>query len=160
MALDAALEIVGQSQGPIRGSLTVVGHEGDIRVAAVHHLLVSPRDATTGQPSGRRQHGELTVTKEVDSATPKLLAAWVRNEKLTTWKLDLLGIDAAGRSVLAYTIELTEAAVSKVELVLPSTFDPANRSVPAHEKVSFVYVGITWTWAGSVSASDRWADMS
>jgi type VI secretion system secreted protein Hcp len=159
MALDAALKIVGQAQGAIRGLLTgPSGHEGEIRVAALDHLLVSPRDAATGQATGRRVHGELTVTKELDPSTPKLLSAWVRNEKLTTWKLDLLGVDAAGRSVVAYTIELVDAAVSRVELVMPSTFDPASRNVPAHEKVSFVYAGITWTWGTSVTASDRWAD--
>ena len=160
MAFDAALKIVGQTQGLFRGSMTTRGHEGAIRVAAASHLLVSPRDAITAQPVGRRQHRELTVTKELDPATPKLLSAWVRNEVFTEWKLELFGVDAAGRSVSAYTIELRDAAVSKIELVLPSTFEPTNSSVPAHEKVSFVYSGVTWTWAGSISASDRWVDAS
>ena len=159
MALDAALKVVGQAQGAIRGSLRITDHEGEIRVSAIEHRLMTPRDIATGQPTGRRQHGEFTITKELDPATPKLLQAWARNETLTTWVLCLFGVDATGRTLVAYTVELQDAAVSKVDLVLPSTFDPANAHVPAHERVAFVYRAISWTWAGgAITATDNWAE--
>ena len=51
----------------------------------------------------------------------------MRNEVFTEWKLELFGVDAAGLArSRAYTIELRDAAVSKIELVLPSTFEPTN----------------------------------
>ena len=33
----------------------------------------TPRDATSGQASGKRQHDPLTVSKQVDAASPKLV---------------------------------------------------------------------------------------
>jgi type VI secretion system secreted protein Hcp len=158
MAFDAALTITGEKQGQIEGGVTSPGHEGAIRVVAARHVLDAPRDTVTGHAIGRRQHGPMTITKEVDQATPRLIAAWVNNESLSLWRLDMFGVDASGRQVVAYTIELRSAIVSKVDLVMPTTLDPANRNLPAHEHVSFVYGTIAWTWNGSVAATDDWSD--
>lgn len=158
MAHLTALKLVGASQGAFHGALSLPDHDGSIRVVSLEHVLTSPRDAATGLPAGKRQHGQLTITKEVDATSPKLLLALVRNEPFTTWDLALLGPDASNRIVRRYRIELRGATVARSELVVPSLLEPGRGDVAPHERVSFVYSAITWTWAGSVAATDQWAD--
>lgn len=46
-------------------------------------LVISPRDAASGLPTGKRQHRPLTVTKELDKASPKLAEAVCRSHNTT-----------------------------------------------------------------------------
>lgn len=148
--LDAELTIVGPD-GPIRGGPGARSATGAIPVIEVRHTLVSPRDVQTGQATGKRRHEPITVVKEVDRSSPVLIHAWVRNDVLPTWKLDVLATDQFGRRRPAYTIELRGAAVSQVALTTPEA-----PGLP-HEAVSFVYQAITWTFHdGRTSATDDW----
>src|ERR1043165_4020450 len=88
MALNAYLTLKGQKQGNINGSVTQKGHENQIMVIAVSHEVVSPRDAASGLPTGKRQHKPLVITKEIDKATPLLYKALVTNETLTSFVLN------------------------------------------------------------------------
>ncbi|MEP6749524.1 MAG: type VI secretion system tube protein Hcp, partial [Bacteroidota bacterium] len=54
MALNAFLFLQGQRQGVISGSVTQKGHEGNIEVIAATHEILSPRDAISGLPTGKR----------------------------------------------------------------------------------------------------------
>jgi type VI secretion system secreted protein Hcp len=156
--LDAALTIVGPN-GPIRGGSTLRGREGTIPVLAVCHRLRTPRDVVSGQPSGRRQHDPIVVTKEVDRSTPLLVDALLHNAALVTWRLDVFAPDTFGRLVPAYAIELTRPQVTEVTL-LPDDLDTAA-VIPRlpRETVAFVYERITWTWRdGNVTTSDTWVD--
>ncbi|MDD5306609.1 MAG: type VI secretion system tube protein TssD [Deltaproteobacteria bacterium] len=51
-------------------------------VVAVSHEIVSPRDAASGLPTGKRMHKPLVITKEVDRSSPLLYSALVNNENL------------------------------------------------------------------------------
>jgi hypothetical protein len=53
----------GDVNGDGRADLTATKSSGS---------ATSPRDAASGQPTGKRQHQPVTVRKEVDTATPKL----------------------------------------------------------------------------------------
>lgn len=158
MAVDVALRLVGEQQGPLRGSLASPGREGAIRVTGVDHLVRSILDIITGQPVAKRAHGPITVTKEVDASTPQLHLAWSKNESFTTWRLDFHAADSTGQDVSYYVIELSGARVSRIQLVMPNTLVAANIAVSVHETVSFVYDKITWSWLpGNISAEDVWA---
>jgi type VI secretion system secreted protein Hcp len=63
MALNAYLKLTGKTQGEIKGSNTQKGREDQIMVIGYNHEVVSPRDAASGLPTGKRQHKPLTVTK-------------------------------------------------------------------------------------------------
>ncbi len=65
-ALNAYLRLTGETLGEIRGSVTQAGREDSIMVIGTSHSVSSPRDAATGMPSGKRQHQQITITKEVD----------------------------------------------------------------------------------------------
>lgn len=148
--IDAELTLVG-ALGPVRGRPGRRGGTG-FPVLEVRHTLVSPRDASTGLPTGKRRHAPITVVKEVDRATPRLLQAWARNEVLTTWRLDVFGTDEPGRRAAAYSIELRRASVVEVSLV------PPEEGTFPREAVAFAYEAITWTWVdGKVTAQDDWA---
>jgi type VI secretion system secreted protein Hcp len=126
-------------------------------VTGIDHVLGSVLDSATGQPIANRAHAPITVIKEVDASTPVLHAAWSRNERFSTWRLDFHAADGTGKDVSYYVIELTGARVSRIHLQLPNTLAPANATVTVHESVSFAYDKATWSWLpGNITAHDDW----
>ena len=71
MALNAYLTLTGETQGDIKGSVTQAGREDSIMVIATQHEIVSPRDAASGLPTGKRQHKPFVITKEIDKSNQK-----------------------------------------------------------------------------------------
>ena len=97
MALNAYLRLKGQTQGDIKGSVTQKGREDTIMVIATSHEVLSPRDAASGLPTGKRQHKPFTITKEVDKSSPLLYGVLVNNENVTEWKLEYWQPSASGK---------------------------------------------------------------
>src|SRR6266404_1793228 len=87
MALNAYLKLKGQKSGEIKGSVTQKGREGSIMVIAVSHDVISPRDAASGLPTGKRMHKPFVITKELDTSSPLLYNILVTNENITEWVL-------------------------------------------------------------------------
>ncbi len=140
------MSLTGTTQGEIRGSCVFKGREGTIVVEEFVHDLVSPRDAASGLPTGKRQHKPITITKCVDKATPLLYNVLVNNENLTTVTFRFYRTAGDGGVEQYYTVELVNAAIAGIE--------SAGRDT---EKVSFVYQKITWTWEdGGITAEDDW----
>ena len=163
MALNAYLRLKGAKQGDIKGSVTQKGREGRIAVIAVSHEIVSPRDAASGLPTGKRQHKPLVITKELDKASPLLRAALVSNESLTSVTLDFFSAKApgpaagAGLEVNDFTISLTNASIASIEMVMPNNKNPDLAKLATYEEIAFTYQKITWTWNdGGITASDDW----
>jgi len=147
--LDAELTMIGP-QGPVRGG-SGQRDGAAIRVLEVRHPLVSPRDEATGQATGKRRHAPIAITKDIDRSSPVLASAWVRNDVLTTWRLDVFGTDQFGRRSSVYAVELRNAVVVGIVLATPEA-----ATLP-RESVSFAYEVITWTWhQGGISATDQW----
>ena len=122
----------GQKQGPFSPT--------PIDVTAVSHEIVSPRDAASGLPTGKRQHKPITITKEWDASTPLLLNALVNNENLTSV---LIGLLRNGQQVA--TIKLTNASVADYQQHGDT------------DTWSFTYQKIEWTWVdGGITAQDDW----
>jgi len=46
--------------------------DGTLRSASFQGEVISPRDAASGLPTGKRQHGAVTIVKEWGAATPEL----------------------------------------------------------------------------------------
>jgi len=129
-AADGSVDIVAQKQGTI----------GPITLEAMSHEIISPRDAATGLPTGKRQHKPITITKELDKSTPLLLNALVTNENLSSVTITL---NKGGNAVA--TIKLTNASISNY-------VDHGTT-----ETWSFTYQKITWTWIdGGITAQDDW----
>ena len=83
------------------------------------YAVVSPRDAASGLPTGKRQHNPIKFTKLINNVSPLLFQAIVHNENLNSVVIQFLGTD---RSV-GTTITLTNANISR--------FAPYSQSIIA-----------------------------
>lgn len=155
MALNSYMTVEGERQGKIDGSAAESGREGSMVVVGWNHEILSPRDAATGLPTGKRQHRPLTVTKEVDKASPLLMQALVTNENLPSVMLSVT--QRVDGSEQEYTVELVNATISSIRTEQLNNKYPENMPHETREHVSFTYERIRWEWvADGLSASDAW----
>lgn len=158
MALNAYLKLKGQKTGDIKGSVTVKGREGTIMVIAVDHELSSPRDPSSGLPTGKLRHKPIRITKEVDRSSPLLYRVLTDNENLTGWELQFWRPTPTGAEIQHYTIRLTNASIADIQFHLPNNKNPELARYTEFEEVSFVYQRIDWIWTdGGITASADWA---
>jgi len=161
--LNSYLRLKGQKTGEIRGSVTQKGREGRILVHAAAHGVTSPRDAASGQASGKRAHKPFVVSKGIDRSSPLLYGALVAQETMVEWELQFwrvatTGTGGAGSEHQHYTVTLTNAVISSIEFRMPDTKNPASAQMDAFEEVAFTYQKIQWTWTdGGVTATDSWS---
>ena len=157
MAGNAYLTLAGQKQGPITGGVTEKGKEGSILVHAFNNRVLSPRDPTSGLPTGKRQHVPVVILKEIDKSSVVLWNALVNNESLTTWVLRFWTQAANGAMQEIYTITLTNASIASIEEYMLDNTVAANASLPMMERITFTYQKIQWVWtAGALTAQDDW----
>jgi type VI secretion system secreted protein Hcp len=148
-ALNAYLNLKGQKQGDVKGSVTKKGREGTITVESVSHEVLSPRDAASGLPTGKRQHKPFVITKPVDRSSPQLMTMLTNNENISTWELKVYEPGSKGETLI-YTIKLTNANISSIRLVTDADGN-------LDEIVSFTYQKIEWVWTdGGITAMDDW----
>lgn len=159
MALNAYLRIVGETQGLVQGGSTQAGREGLMEVYGMSHEVISPRDAASGLPSGKRQHKPLSCTKPIDRASPLLMALLTNNENVTEWRLDFYRPSRAGKEQLYYTIELVNASVSGIRTEQLNNKYAENAHHEPREHIGFAYQKIIWTWQdGGITTEDDWQD--
>ena len=157
MALNAYLKLTGETQGEIKGSVTQAGREDSIAVIGFDQEITSPRDAASGLPTGKRQHGPLTIAKEVDKSSPLIYSAMVNNENITELELRCWQPSPTGQEVQHYTIQLENASISKIRQEMLNNKYPENMQHKEREHVSFCYQKIIWTWEdGGITAEDDW----
>ena len=162
MALNAYLNLTGQKQGDIKGSVIQKGREDKIAVIAVSHSIVSPRDAASGLPTGKRMHKPLVITKELDKSDPLLYNVLVNNENITKWKLEFWTPQTdqrtgTGNEVQHYTIELENANIASIDFRMANNKHPDLMKFAEYEEVAFTYQKIMWTWTdGGITAEDDW----
>jgi type VI secretion system secreted protein Hcp len=157
MALNAYLKMKGEKSGDVKGSVTQKGREDTIMVVAYSHEVLSPRDAASGLPTGKRMHKPLTITKEIDKASPILYSILVNNEKITEFELDFWRPSARGSEVHFYTVKLSNASIAEMREYMLDNKVPENMKFPPMEVVTFTYQKIEWTWVdGGITAEDDW----
>ena len=162
MALNAYLKLKGQKQGEIKGSVTQKGRENMIEVLAVSHEIISPRDAASGLPTGKRQHKPLVITKPIDKATPLLAKILTTNENVSEFELKFYAAQVKatagiGQEINHYTIKLTNANIASINFKMLNNRNPELMKFPELEEVAFTYQKIEWTWTdGGIMADDDW----
>ncbi|MBI9018611.1 MAG: type VI secretion system tube protein Hcp [Phycisphaerae bacterium] len=110
------------------------------------HEVVSPRDAASGLPTGKRQHKPVTITKRIDKASPLLAQGLINNLNLPSIKFSFFRTNTDGTRDVYYTVELQKASIASIG------HDDINT-----ETISFVYEKIIWTWTdGGITANDDW----
>jgi type VI secretion system secreted protein Hcp len=157
MALNSYLTLKGEKQGDVKGSCTQEGREDTMEIFGWSHEVVSPRDAASGLPTGKRQHKPLTVSKAIDKATPLTTAILCGNENIPTWQLKCYRPQPGAGEQHYYTIDLTNANISGIRSEMLNNKYPENMNHEIREHISFTYMKIAWTWEdGGVSADDSW----
>lgn len=146
--------IQGSKSGKFPSEATGNLRDGKIMVIAVSHEIVSPRDHASGLPTGKRQHGAITITKEWGAASPMLYQALSTNETLTTVLLEYIETDANGKESITSTIKLTNAHI--VGSSNRWSVGPTSPAVNGNgQACSFTYQKIEWTY-GKVTHEDSW----
>lgn len=138
------LTIEGTKQGVFPGA-----KGGAIAGLRFSYGVKAPRDAATGQMSGKRQHGPIVVTKMVGTASPQIFQALTSNEALKSVVVDLPG----GEGGIGYTIKLTNASVSEIKQYT----EVLNGRAAVLEDVSFTFQRIEVQDPGTKTmAVDDW----
>jgi type VI secretion system secreted protein Hcp len=159
MALVSYLKLTGAKQGPVNGDCTQQGHENTVLVYGVEHNIEIPRDTHTGLPSGQRIHHPLVVTKQFDSASPRIQQACTQGEQFTDVTLEFYRITAKGLEQHYYTIRLVNAIAVSTRNFKPLTFVEENKPYHDMEQVAFTYEKIFWTYVPSgVETYDSWQE--
>ncbi len=133
-AIDTFITITGSRQGRFKGEAM----SDQIRVVSV------VRDAPmAGNSNGRRMHSTITITKEIDKASPLFAQAFSTHEPLSEVVIDFNG--ASGGPKTARKIVLTNAVILSV------------RKAGGREMITLDYPAIEVTWTdGGKTASDDW----
>jgi type VI secretion system secreted protein Hcp len=103
---------------------------GNIAGLRFGYGVKSPRDATSGQASGRRQHGPVVVTKQVGTGSPQIFQALTTNEVLKSVVVVLPGEGGS-----SYTVKLSNARVSEIKQFT----EVVNGLAVVLEEVSFTF---------------------
>src|SRR5262249_2558928 len=123
-----------------------------IEVVSFSQSVVSPRDASTGMASGKRQHSAIKITKEVDSSSPILQRAASTNEVLREVAFEFTRMNA-GKEQVYRNIKLVNASVASIQRRKTVSGKTSHET----EDVSFVYEKIQETNnTGGKTANDSW----
>lgn len=157
------MKVEGLKQGKFKSESAKAGSTDKTEVLGYAMEIKSPRDAASGQATGKRQHIPLTIWKLAGASSPQFFQALVNNEPLKTVTIEFYKPDdvftSSKTEQLSYKIELTNAYVTSYRQVMGSAAMEGFKSNPAlmYDEIKFVYEKITITSLnGNVSAYDDW----
>ena len=157
MPMPFHMTMEGTTQGAIEGSCDQTGREGTILCQAFQHDISIPRDPQSGQPTGKRVHNPLTITKVFDKSSPKLYQALTSGERMKDVTMKWYRIDNAGIEEHYFTVTLEDAIIVSMRPHVPNCLDPQFASYGHMEEVAFTYRKIRWTWEpDGIESEDDW----
>jgi len=116
MAYQFHLSIKGKMQGQFKGEGVLTKRKDTwIPGLGFEYEIKSPRDAATGQVSGKRQHSPITIVKEWGAATPQIFTALVTNEVLPEVVFEFIKTNSSGEEYVFHKITLHDGAVSQIK---------------------------------------------
>jgi type VI secretion system secreted protein Hcp len=163
MAYEFYVTIEATKQGALKGESVREAHKDKLAGLSYSHTITSPRDIATGQASGKRQHGPVTITKEWGASSPQLFQALVTNEVLKSVFFEFIHTTPDGAEEVYHTVKLANATVSQIRQVTGSGESSSSAKTSATydthelEEVSFTYQRIeVENKPGQTSAEDDW----
>jgi len=134
-------------------------HQNWIELLSFSHDIRQPASATVGTAGGgttaRTQHGDYTITKYVDIASPKLYEFASSGQHLDTVSVEMMRASGASR-VKYMQVDMTDVVISYVAPSGGATatrigFDTANQGAgydtqSPTETVKLNYAQIKWTY--------------
>ena len=120
--------------------------------------VVTAREASSGNATGRRQFTPLLIRKRIDkSLAPDLQGAL--HQPGHRGEVQVLPPRALGDGSTQqfFTVEIKQGRVASAKQILPDTLTPATSQEPPMEEVTFVFHTITQTYEdGGVTHEDTW----
>ena len=115
MAFPAYFSVKGTRQGQFKGESLEAQRKGKwMAVLSFTMDVESPRDAATGQPSGKRTWKPVRILKEWGAASPEGLTACATNEILTEVVVEFTKPVATGKEYVYQRVTLTDATIARV----------------------------------------------
>jgi type VI secretion system secreted protein Hcp len=112
-SVEIFIAVEGTKQGKFKGESPVMAFKDQSRVLKFSYSVVSPRDVSTGQARGKRQHKPIVITREPGAASPQFFTALVTNEVLKPVVIQFLRVNVkTGVSEVQQVITLTNATIS------------------------------------------------
>jgi type VI secretion system secreted protein Hcp len=135
---DYLLSVKGQRQGQFKAE-GFAAASNKIRCIGFEYNIQSPRDSATGQASGKRQHGSITIIKEWGASSPLFHNALTTNEALTSVEFQFTKTDArTGSEVIYHTITLTNATVAEIkQYIAPKGLAEGAKHTAASDSVGY-----------------------
>jgi len=138
---DFYVTVKGVKQGQFKGEgaaaasnrITCIGFDYEIK---------SPRDAATGQSSGKRQHGTIRIIKEWGASSPLFHKALTGNEALASVEFQFTKVDPkTGQQFMFQTITLSNATVAEIRQYISTNTDksPALRNGAGLEEIVLTF---------------------
>jgi type VI secretion system secreted protein Hcp len=132
MAFHGYASFKGTKQGQLKGESKLKSDSKNKVVLSFEYGVQSPFDPNSGLPTGKRKHDPITITREVDSASPLLWQALCTNEALesVTFTFDKTGSGSSGKRFR--TIEVKNALISSIK-------QAPNTGGKRHEKLTLTF---------------------
>jgi len=163
MAYEFYVTIEGTKQGKFKGESVREKHKDKIAGLSYNHEINSPRDISSGQAAGKRQHMAVKITKEWGPSTPQIFQALTTNEVLKSVLFEFVKTTPEGEETIYHTVKLVNATVAKVRQVTgkgesaESSKTVATFDTHELEEVSFTYQRIeVENKPGKTMAFDDW----
>lgn len=143
----------------IKAGVTIEGREGQAEGLAFDYEVLIPADKNTGQLTAIRQHKDVVLTKEVDSASPVLFDACCRGRTLRSVTLDWYHADKDGKQTKYFTHKLTNVKVVGFRQFIHHV-KAENSDVYGHqEQISMRFQKIELNYPdGNIMATDDWKE--
>lgn len=114
-----------------------------IELNGLHHEMSQPpsssRSTAGGHTVGRTEHGDLSLTKELDSASPSLYQALSGGTTFQSAQIDLYRDAGDGKRVKYLEIQLKNVLISNIALGIDDAFLPV-------ETMALRYAAIQWKY--------------
>lgn len=144
MSYEFYVTIEGTSSGKWKGESLRAKKDAAIPGFYFGSAVISPRDAASGQPTGKRRHEPVILRKKVGAATPLFAKALTTNEVLKSVLFEFVRTDDKGGEVVFFTLTLKGATVSSQRLYLPEVSGD-NHHLELSEEIAFTFQSIEWS---------------
>lgn len=156
MAYEYYLSIEGTKQGKFKGESDRQSHKDKMPGFSFGSAITSPRDASSGQATGKRHHEPVIARKKVGAASPQIVQALCTNESLKSVLFEFVHTTKDGTEQVFYTIKLTNATISGHRTYLPD-LSGDQQKLDLSEEIAFTFQKIEWEHKiAKTMAADDW----
>src|SRR5262245_13636935 len=118
------------------------GIGGSIDAFGSDQLVTNVEDGGGGGGAGKVEFDPIVITKDVDSASPKLLLVAATGQHLSTVKINWLRKDSHGVDQVYLSVVLTDVKITSSHSRLGDQRDPEELQGAAVEEIAFDFVKI------------------